>query len=113
MYEVRVEVAQKGSRHFSSHVSMFIYDKIIKMFHISARTPEQAKLKAEKKGRCLSVRKANAEKMGFNVEGLLLREPFAAHNPYPDAIAMDEQVWRKKSKRATRLESKEKDKVVY
>lgn len=112
-YEVRVEVEKKGSSHFSSHVGKHIQNKIIKMFHVDARTHEQAMQKVEKRGRPISARKVNVEEMGINIENLLLREPYGAKNPYPDAIAMDEMVWRKKNKRAERIGYRGKDREGY
>lgn len=109
-FEVRVQVRQKGSRHFSSHVGMYIDDVITKMFHIDARTPAQAIRKSEKYGRPISVRKADVGKMAFNIETLLQRERYGLDNPYSDAIAMDEMIWQKKGKRVERISNETKDK---
>ena len=80
------------------------------MFHIEANTPSQAGTRAEKYGRPLSVRKVDVEKMGGNIEKLLMPEVYGESNPYPNAIAMDEMIWRKKNKRVKRIESREKKK---
>ncbi len=106
-FEVRVVVRKKGSMHFSSHVGMYIEENMTKMYHIDARTHEQAIRKAEKYGRPLGCRKVNTEKiMG---DGLRL-EAYGVNNPYPNAVAMDEMIWKRKNKRAERIESQEKDK---
>ncbi len=102
-FEVRVEVKRKGSRHFSSHVGKYIEEGIVKMFHIDARTPDQAWEKAKKRGHPVSCRKVDAEKI---MDRTILIEPL---NPYPNAVAMDEMIWKKKTKRAERLEDRKKD----
>jgi len=112
-FEIRVEVGKKGSEHFSLHVGAYIEDKVTKMFHIDARTPDQAWQKAEKHGRPTSCRKIDAEKMRGNIELLLQREPYGLNNPYPNAIAMDEMIWKKKSKRTERILNRERDKNGY
>ena len=112
-FEVKVEVKQRGSRHFSSHVGMYIENKITKMKHIDARTHQQAIIKAEKYGHPISVRKVDIERMNGNMEDLLLLEPYGAKNPYPNAISMDEMIWKKKNKRAGRIENQVKDKRHY
>lgn len=108
-FEVRVEVERKGSMHFSSHVSAYITNKITKMFHIDARTQEQARRKAEKHGRPISVRKADIGKMSFNIETMLQRQPYGVSSPYLNAVAMDEMIWRKKGGRAERMEDRKKN----
>jgi len=110
-FEAKVEVKKKGSRHFSSLVGMYIENKITKMFHVDARTPEQAMRKVEKYGRLLSVRKVDTEKMRGNIEMCLMRDK--VENPYPNAVAMDEFVWKRKGKRDERIESRERDKDGY
>ena len=112
-YEVRVLVKKKGSLHFSSHVGMYIEETITRMFHINARTPNQAGTRAEKYGRPISVRKVDIEKMSGDIEKLMLPEVFGANNPYPDAIAMDEMVWKQKSKRIQRRGNNGKDKEPH
>lgn len=104
-FEVRVEVRQKGSRHFSSHVGRFIENTMTKMFHIDARTRKQALQKAEKHGRPISARKADVERMSLSVE----RMPLGASNPYPNAIAMDEFIWKRKGKRQERRNNNSRD----
>lgn len=113
-FEVRVLVKKKGSRHFSSHVGMHIEETMARMFHVDAKTHQQAMQKAEKHGRPLTVRKVDKDRMmGGNIENLLLQEPFGANNPYPNAVAMDEMIWKKKKKRAGRRDNHEKDKNDY
>ncbi len=112
-FEVRVLVKKNGSMHFSSHVGMFIKETMTRMYHIEAKTPSQAGARAEKYGRPLSVRKVDIERMSGNIENLLLPEVYGANNPYQNAIAMDELIWKKKSKRAGRRENNGKDKGGY
>lgn len=108
-YEIRVEVPIKGSRHYSSHVGMYIENKIIKTFHRDAKTPRQAVQKVEKYGRLISCRKVDVDQIGGNVERFLSQPT----NPYPDAIAMDEFIWRKKGKRNERINNNTKHKNGY
>jgi hypothetical protein len=106
-FEVRVAVRQKGSRHFSAHVGMFIEAQVTKMFHKDARTGEQAMKMCEKYGRPLSFHKVDGERMRGNAERFIMAEP---KNPYPNAIAMDEFVWKKKEQRSERIVNRSKDK---
>jgi len=108
-FEVRVEVKQRGSRHFSSHVGAYIETTVTKMFHIDARTRKQAMQRVEKHGRPISGRKVDFEKMGGNIE-LLLERDSKLINPYPDAVAMDEFIWKKKNKRVERINDRARDK---
>lgn len=110
IFEVCVEVGHNGSRHFSSRMGMYIEDKIIKMFHIHAKTHNGAMEKAKRYGRPLHVRKPNLEKMGNSAESIFQRLSITQPNPYPNAIAMDEMVWIRKNKRAERMENRAKNK---
>lgn len=112
-FEVRVLVKKKGTRHFSSHVGKWLEFTITKMFHIEAKTPAQAGARAQKYGRPISVRKVDVDRMRGNMEKLLLPDVYGANNPYPNAIAMDEMIWKKKRKRIGRRENNEKAKENY
>jgi len=112
-FEVRVLVKKKGSRHFSSHIGKYIEETVTKMFHIDAKTPNNAGVRAEKYGRPISVRKADFERMGGNIEDLLLPEVYGVDNPYPNALAMDGMIWKQKNKRAKRIESSARKKNGY
>jgi hypothetical protein len=117
-FEVRVEVERKGSEryreiswfgniHIRKPFYMYVGNKVTKMFHKDARTPEQAMKKCEKYGRPLSVRKADVSRMDGNMENLpLLQELYQPDNPYKNAVAMDELIWRKRVKR---LDNRKKD----
>lgn len=118
-FEVRVEVERKGSERYQEiswfrnvrtskkPVYMRVGDKVVKMFHKDARTPEQAMEKCKKYGHPISVRKADVLKMGGNLEKLpLLQELNQPYNPYGSAIAMDEMIWKKRNKR---IKNREKD----
>lgn len=123
-FEVEVEVERKGTtrcreinygggEHLRgigrprgpSSIWMHVTDKVVKMFHISARTPKQARNKAEKYGRPISVRKPVVEKIVGLSENLPLQQ---AVNPFENAIVMDEFIW--KRKRRERLQSRVRDK---
>jgi hypothetical protein len=111
-FEVEVEVKKKGSRHFSSHIGMYIDYGQVRMFHIDARTQDQASDIAERKyGHVRGIHKVDKDKMRGNPQRFLL--PYGANNPYPNAIAMDEMIWKKKEQRAERLENQKKDKGGY
>lgn len=99
-YEVKVKV-KRGIPYYSSLLGMYIQDEIVKMFHRDARTGEQAMRGCEKHGRPISVRKADIERMQGNPERLKLDEMLL--NPYEDAIAMDEFVWKKRNLRRANL----------
>lgn len=107
-FEVRVEVKKQSSRHFSSHVGKYIENSTVKMFHIDARTHGQAMRKASKYGTPRSCRKVDMDRMRVNAEAFLI--PYGANNPYPNAIAMDEMIWKKKGERAERIQNQTKDK---
>lgn len=113
IFEVRVKV-RNGAKHYSSFLGMFVEEEVIKMFHIPARTVQQAGKKARKYGRPISVRKPNVEKMYGSPEKLRLdQEPLAGvyqfGSPYESTIAMDEMIWQKK-KREKRIKNRKKDK---
>ncbi|KKN17093.1 hypothetical protein LCGC14_0969250 [marine sediment metagenome] len=58
-------------------------DKVIKMYHILARSGKQAGKKAKKHGRCISVRKVQTAKMHKNYEQLELNQaPYQEGSPY-------------------------------
>ncbi len=115
-FEVRVEVEKKGSERYSDILrrdtylkdrhSGYVADRVIKMFHFEKRTHEQAWKAGEKHGRVLSVRKFDAIEKLAKIERLVL----PLYNPYPDAIAMDEMIWRRKSGRLERISNRGKDK---
>jgi len=106
-FEARVGVKVKGSRHFSWHVGKQIEDEIIKTFHFEWTTRRRATREAEKHGRLISLRKVDVERIR-PIDNLVL--PPQLSNPYPDAVAMDEFIWKKKEKRAERIGNQERDK---
>jgi hypothetical protein len=81
-----------GEKHF----------KEMKMFHVEARTPDQAIKKSEKYGgELVSCRKADKE------------EPpvmYLKGNPYKSAIAMESMIWQKRNVRRKKMDKdKESD----
>lgn len=110
-YEVKVEVRKNRTRRYSYRVGRYIEDRVTKMFHVDARTPRQAMQKSKKHGRPISACKVNVEKMMRSVETLLQREPYGINNPYPNAISMDEMIWRRKNTRAERIKNRRRDKI--
>jgi len=128
-YEVRVEVEKKGTERcreinyysgerlehkkvqekpFATIASSYwvrTADKVVKMFHKDARTRKQAMQKCEKHGRPISARKINIEKIDGNIANLNLEELMV--NPYENAVAMDEFVWRKRN---IRIKHRQRDK---
>ncbi|KKN79308.1 hypothetical protein LCGC14_0340900 [marine sediment metagenome] len=68
-------------------------EKVVRMFHITARNPKKAGDRGKRHGKVLNVRKVNLEALIGNIESLPLNQPV---NPYKNAIAMDEMVWDKK-----------------
>ena len=103
IFEVRVAVEEK-SEHFSIHASDFVKSTMVKLFHIPARTPQQACDKARKHGRPLEAHKINREKIFGNIEALKISETqpkgvYAQGNPYNTAVAMDEMIWLKRNNR--------------
>lgn len=115
-FEVKVEVEKKGSERCQpisycggertrKRVWVRVADKIVKVFHIDANGPKQAEKKARKHGKVVTVRKVKVSDIVGNIEALTLDQPV---NPYENAIAMDEMIW--KRKRGKRIKSKGKDK---
>jgi hypothetical protein len=83
------------------------YLKEYKMYQIDARTREQAIKKARKhKGEILSCRKVDATPGLKSIEKLPLDNftIFDAQNPYPNAVAMDEMIWKKRNKRRDNMQ---------
>ena len=114
-YEVMVEVEKPGSERYEVVPylkGMFVKDKIVKMFHKRARTPEQAAKKCIKYGRVIRIRKTQVDRMLGNPEKLLLpQEPLGVYtlgSPYKNAVAMDEMIWDKQNKKR---KNKHRDKI--
>jgi hypothetical protein len=77
------------------------------MFHIEARTRQQAIEKAKKhKGRILSCRKVDVSPALTSIEHIPLDNfnIYDAVNPFKNAVAMDEMVWKKRNKRRANLQ---------
>lgn len=114
-YEVSVSVPIKGSRHYSSHgqkstmqnIGAFIQRTVVKTFHKEAKTPKQAMQLCAKYGHPISARKTDVCERD-NIENLQL----LPENPYPNAIAMSDMIWQRKSKRAERLYNSGLDKPI-
>jgi len=83
-----------------------------KMKHIDARTPKQAKNKAEKYGKVLSVRKHVATRRYEQIENIQLdQEPLLPlKTQVSKAIIMDEMIWKKRNIRRNNMH---KDKNNY
>jgi hypothetical protein len=78
------------------------YEKTVKMFHIEARTRQQAIDKVRKhKGKILSCRHVDVSPALHSIEKIQLDNfnIYDAVNPYKNAIAMDEMIMRKRTKR--------------
>jgi hypothetical protein len=96
-----------GEKHF----------KEMKMFHVEARTPDQAIKKSEKYGgELVSCRKADKERITglYTIERLHLnQEPpvmYLKGNPYKSAIAMESMIWQKRNVRRKKMDKdKESD----
>lgn len=135
-FEVRVVVAANGSLHYSSHIREWIKETSVALFHVCARTAEQACEKAEKYGRPIGARKIERDKIFGDIEALKLNQAplvdvyakgspykgsavyangdpyknadvYAEGNPYNSALAMDEMIWQKRNERR---KNQEKDK---
>lgn len=103
-FEVKVKI-KSGTKYYSSFLGMYVQDETVKMFHKDARTGDQAMKRCEKYGRPISVRKADIVKMIGDMGNLKLDEMFV--NPYENAIAMDEFVWKKRN---IRIKNRGRDK---
>jgi hypothetical protein len=106
-FEVRVKV-KSGSKRYQSFLGTYVQDEMTRMFHKEARSGEQAMQKCEKYGRPVSARKVDRENIQGHIENLKLDQP--QENPYENAIAMDEMIWRKRNIRRDNLH---KDKPNY
>jgi len=115
MFEVRVLVKNTRARgHYCGFQGLYRHWEKVKMFHIDARTPEQAGEKAKRYGRPLTIRKADITKMYGDITRLKLDQKplvdmYQQGSPYSSAIAMDEMIWQKKN-RKKRVKNREKDK---
>jgi ribosomal protein S16 len=114
MYEVVVMVKDSQVQgHYSSFLGMYCYGEMPKMKHIEARTPNQAKEKAKKYGRPLSIRLHQTVRRFENIENLKLNQQpiddiYQHGNPYSDAIAMDEMIWKKRNDRRKNMKRDKK-----
>jgi len=124
-FEVRVVVSANGSLHYSSHIREWIEATSIALFHVSARTAEQACNKAEKYGRPIGARKIERDKIFGNIEALELNQAplvdvyaknipyksadvYTEGNPYESALAMNELIWQKRNRRIKNQEKEKK-----
>ncbi len=111
-YEVRVAVETKELPHYSTHASGVVRSTLTKMFHFSAKTPQQACDKAWKYGRPLGVRKIDRDKIFGDIEKLKLApqtlDVYKDGNPYNSALAMDEMIWQKRNSRRKNMQQKDK-----
>lgn len=134
IFEVRVIVAVEDVAHYSSHpvIRKWIKETSVGLFHVSARTAEQACDKAEKYGRPIGARKIDRDKIFGNIEKLELNQsplvnvygdgnPYKKDNvydngkpykdsPYVSALSLDEM---RRIEREARIKNKEKDKLPY
>lgn len=114
-FEVRVAVYDGRKKEYKPlnyyGKGEWIGKRIVKMFHIDARTHEQAKDIARKcYGKPLSCRKMDAASMLADIENIKLdqADAFGANNPYSSAVAMDEMVWLKRNKRRANMQKDKK-----
>ena len=113
-YEAVVLVKDSSTRAYNSFLGLYCEEEQRKMFHIDARTDEQARKKAKKYGKPLSVRKYHPEDRLKNIENIKLnQEPldvFLLNNQFNKALAMDEFIWKKQNKKRKYLHL---DKQMY
>ena len=110
-FEVRVAVEGKEMPHYSAHASDRVRSTLTKMFHIPARTPQQACDKAWKYGRPISARKICRENI-LDIEQIKLDPQninvYKDGNPYKTPIAMEDMIWEKRNRRRKNMLEKDK-----
>jgi hypothetical protein len=90
---------------------VFLTEK--RMFHIPAKSHDQALERGKKYGRPLSARKFHREIVKGDIEHMKLdQKPYGADNVFKNAMAMDELIWLKKAKRSERIEENKKEKAL-
>jgi hypothetical protein len=97
--EVIVETGNKEYKPLSWYgKAEWTRNKFRKMYHIYARNHSHAWKKAQKYGTPKSCYKVDVISGLANIENIKLdQEPMVGRlNPYPNAIAMDEMIWKKK-----------------
>ena len=110
-FEVRIRI--KGDRPIRYHPwkDGVEYKKLLKMLHIEKRTQEQAINEAKKHGEVISCRKLDISMIAGNIESLQLdNAKYVNLNPYKSAVAMDEFIWKKGTKRRKNMV---KDRIDY
>lgn len=124
-YEVEVEVFS-GSKHYGyypvysndakskAEKGVYIKDKLTKMFHFENCSYAQAIKKGKKHGKVKSCQKVDAYESLQSIEHLELNQEtvYDRGNPYPNAVAMSEMLWNKKSDRRINLDNQKKDKKL-
>ena len=81
-----------------------------RMLHFEASHPQQAKVKANRRGRVLFIRKVHFTDVFGNIENIPIdRVEYVKDSPYESAISMDEMIWNKRNKRRDNLH---KDKEI-
>ncbi len=91
------------------------YDKKRIMLHYERRTAQQAMRVASKKGKVLSCRELSRaeviEREADRIDSLPLDNALYMNvNPYSNAVAMDEMIWKKRNNRRDNIQ---KDKENY
>lgn len=90
-YEVRCNVKTGGTKYTNKRG--WVEDKIVKIFHVWARTPEQACQRAKKYGRPLSARKMQIDELYAKIELLPLKNEPSVYENYINPLGLDEMLW--------------------
>jgi predicted HTH domain antitoxin len=110
-FEVEVMVRGIPYEYYSRFGKRIGHD-IVKMFHFERRTPEQAVEAGKRYGEVLTCRKADREKILGSVDGMSI-DPIPTiydnGNPYKNAMAMDDMIWKKRNIRRANLDKDKKD----
>ena len=99
-YEVRVIIRDENSQYYRCDIGKTVKREIVKMFHIEARTIDQAFNRANKYGRPISAKKISMENTLASIEAkdangdyLILKD---LKIPYKNAVDMGYFIWNKK-----------------
>ena len=109
-FEVRVRITGGLPIRYLDNYGQNQYPKEIKMFHVEARTSKQAINIKKKLGEIVSCRKTQVDRIVGNIESLPLNQDtmYSLGNPYEDAVAMNDMIWKKRNKRRKNIH---KDKI--
>ena len=110
VYEVRVQIKGQPFEYYSKYGKRISHE-IEKIFHFERNRPKQAIEAGRKYGKVINCRKVKYSDVLGNIESIKL-EPqpsiYGQGNPYNNAIAMGDMIWKKRNIRRSKAQQKDR-----